>query len=101
MPIITQTDSYVNTHFPRGGQISSSVAHRAARSTALCQRRSRAWAFAGSMAGRDDMEILVSGNRERKLLIARFDNLGKGASGAAIQNMNLRMGLNEKTGLVE
>ena len=56
---------------------------------------------AGSMAGRDDMEILVSGNRERKLLIARFDNLGKGASGAAIQNMNLRMGLNEKTGLVE
>ena len=53
------------------------------------------------MAGRDDMEILVSGNRERKLLIARFDNLGKGASGAAIQNMNLRMGLNEKTGLVE
>ena len=55
---------------------------------------------AGAFAGRDDMEITVSGNEERILLIARFDNLGKGASGAAIQNMNLLLGTDEKTGLV-
>ncbi len=55
---------------------------------------------AGAFAGRDDMEITVSGNEERILLIARFDNLGKGASGAAIQNMNLLFGLDEATGLV-
>ena len=52
-----------------------------------------------SMAGRDDMEISVSGNEDRMLLTARFDNLGKGASGAAIQNMNLLLGVDEKTGL--
>lgn len=51
-------------------------------------------------AGRDGMEIAVTGNAERLLLIARFDNLGKGASGAAIQNMNLRLGLPETAGLV-
>ena len=55
---------------------------------------------ASAMAGRDDMEISVCGNEERILLIARFDNLGKGASGAAIQNMNLLLGADEKTGLI-
>ncbi len=55
---------------------------------------------AGAFAGRDDMEITVAGNEERILLVARFDNLGKGASGAAIQNMNLLLGADEKTGLV-
>ncbi len=54
---------------------------------------------AGAFAGRDDMEITVKGNGERMLLISRFDNLGKGASGAAIQNMNLRLGLPENLGL--
>lgn len=49
--------------------------------------------------GRDDMEITVLGSSERILLVSRFDNLGKGASGAAIQNMNLLLGLDEKTGL--
>lgn len=49
--------------------------------------------------GRDDMEVTVSGNEERILLIARFDNLGKGASGSAIQNMNLVLHLPEDTGL--
>ena len=53
-----------------------------------------------ALAGRDDMEITVSGNEERLLLIARFDNLGKGASGAAIQNMNLLLGADEAAGLV-
>ena len=54
---------------------------------------------AGAMSGRDDMHIFVHGNEDRILLTARFDNLGKGASGAAIQNMNILLGLDEKTGL--
>ncbi len=54
---------------------------------------------AGKMNGRDDMEINVCGNGERILLISRFDNLGKGASGAAIQNMNILLGADECTGL--
>jgi len=55
---------------------------------------------AAAMTGRDDMQITVTGNADRMLLVARFDNLGKGASGAAIQNMNILMGLDEATGLV-
>ena len=54
---------------------------------------------AASMAGRDDMQITVAGNDERVLLVARFDNLGKGASGAAIQNMNILIGADETAGL--
>ena len=54
---------------------------------------------ANAFAGRDDMEISVHGNDENIILVARFDNLGKGASGAAIQNMNIVLGLDEKTGL--
>ncbi len=50
-------------------------------------------------SGRDDMEISVFGNDERILLVSRFDNLGKGASGAAIQNMNLVLGVDEQEGL--
>ena len=56
---------------------------------------------AGALAGRDSMEISGYGNPERMLLTARFDNLGKGASGAAIQNMNVALGKEEKEGLVE
>ncbi len=52
-----------------------------------------------ALSGRDDMEIRVAGCDQRILLISRFDNLGKGASGAAIQNMNIILGLDEKTGL--
>lgn len=55
---------------------------------------------AGALSGRDDMQISVSGNAERIVLTARYDNLGKGASGAAIQNMNLVLGVPETTGLV-
>ena len=46
------------------------------------------------------MEISVYGTAERILLIARFDNLGKGASGAAIQNMNIVLGMDEASGLI-
>lgn len=55
---------------------------------------------AGAFAGKDDMEISLAGNEERLLLISRFDNLGKGASGAAIQNMNIALGIEETEGLV-
>ncbi len=53
-----------------------------------------------SMAGKDGMKVGVAGNDERILLISQFDNLGKGASGAAIQNMNIILGIDETTGLV-
>lgn len=53
-----------------------------------------------ALSGRDDMEVSVFGNDERILLVARFDNLGKGASGAAMQNMNIVIGADERTGLV-
>lgn len=52
-------------------------------------------------AGRDDCAITVIGNEERMDVIALFDNLGKGASGAAIQNMNIVSGIEEETGLVK
>ena len=55
---------------------------------------------ASSFSGRDDMIVSAFGNDERITLISRFDNLGKGASGAAIQNMNIRLGFNESEGLV-
>lgn len=54
---------------------------------------------ANAFSGRDDMQILVQGNADRILLVSRFDNLGKGASGAAIQNMNILLGVEETTGL--
>lgn len=54
---------------------------------------------AAALSGRDDMAISVFGNESRMVLTARFDNLGKGASGAAIQNMNLMLGLPESVGL--
>lgn len=54
---------------------------------------------ANAYTGRDSMAVTVQGNDDRLLLIARFDNLGKGASGAAIQNMNIRMGVEESKGL--
>lgn len=52
-----------------------------------------------ALSGRDDMVVTVAGNEDRILLISTFDNLGKGASGAAIQNMNILLGLDETTGL--
>jgi len=45
------------------------------------------------------MQIIVCGNDERALVAARFDNLGKGASGAAVQCMNIMLGIEETTGL--
>ena len=52
------------------------------------------------MSGKDSMEIIVTGNDERILIASTFDNLGKGASGAAIQCFNLSLGADETEGLV-
>ena len=50
--------------------------------------------------GTNNLEIFVSGSKDRILLSARYDNLGKGASGAAVQNMNIMLGIEEATGLL-
>ena len=55
---------------------------------------------ANALTGTDGLEIFVSGNEERIVLMARYDNLGKGASGAAIQCMNIMLDLPESEGLV-
>ncbi len=55
---------------------------------------------ATALSGRDDMQLCVFGNDDRIILVARYDNLGKGASGAAVQNMNILMGVDETIGLV-
>ena len=50
---------------------------------------------ANTLEGTNLLEIFVNGNDEQLLLSARLDNLGKGASGAAVQNMNIALGLDE------
>lgn len=50
---------------------------------------------ANTFSGTNRLEIYVGGNEDQLLLCARFDNLGKGASGAAVQNMNIALGLPE------
>ncbi len=55
---------------------------------------------ANTNAGKDSLAIYVSGNEERLEVISVFDNLGKGASGAAVECMNLMLGLPAETGLV-
>lgn len=56
---------------------------------------------ADELRGKDNLEIFVQGNSNRALVMARYDNLGKGASGAAIQCLNLMIGnkTNEEDGL--
>ena len=54
---------------------------------------------ANTMAGKDTLTLIVCGNDTHTTVTALFDNLGKGASGAAVQNMNILLGLEETTGL--
>ena len=54
---------------------------------------------ANTMAGKDTLTIIVCGNETHTTVTALFDNLGKGASGAAVQNMNLMLGFDETAGL--
>lgn len=55
--------------------------------------------YANRLAGTNRLELIVCGNEERTSITALFDNLGKGASGAAVQNMNIMLGMDETTGL--
>ena len=59
--------------------------------------------FIGSnnLAGTNDLQIFVCGNDEQVMLASRLDNLGKGASGAAVQNMNIMLGFDEAAGLAK
>ncbi len=52
-----------------------------------------------NLSGRDNMKIFIDGNDERIIVSSRFDNLGKGASGAAIQCMNIMLGVEETESL--
>lgn len=54
---------------------------------------------ANGMAGKDSLKLVVCGHEEQTIITALFDNLGKGASGAAVQNMNLMLGFEETAGL--
>ena len=53
-----------------------------------------------ALSGKDSMQVTVAGNEDRILLVAAYDNLGKGASGAAIECMNMAIGADRKTGLI-
>ena len=55
---------------------------------------------ANNLSGTNFMEIFVNGNDDRLIICSRLDNLGKGASGAAVQCLNIMMDIDEKTGLV-
>lgn len=55
--------------------------------------------YANKLAGTNRLEIVVCGHEEQTTVTALFDNLGKGASGAAVENMNIMLGLPEETGL--
>ena len=55
--------------------------------------------YANAKAGQDTLSLIVAGNDQQFTVTALFDNLGKGASGAAVQNMNIMLGLDETTSL--
>ena len=56
--------------------------------------------YASTKAGKNDLELIVTGSGSQTIVTALFDNLGKGASGAAVQNMNLMLGFSETEGLL-
>ena len=62
-------------------------------------QKEAAYLAANTMAGKDSLTLVVSGHEEQIIVTTLFDNLGKGASGAAVQNMNLMLGFPETTGL--
>ncbi len=55
---------------------------------------------ANNLSGTNNMELFVNGNDDRMIICSRLDNLGKGASGAAVQCLNIMMGVDETTGLI-
>lgn len=63
------------------------------------ETETRSFLGSNNCSGWDGIQIFVTGNRDRILVSSRFDNLGKGASGAAIQCLNLALGCDEAKGL--
>lgn len=55
--------------------------------------------YSDTLAGKDTLRLIVCGHAHQTTVTALFDNLGKGASGAAVQNMNIMLGIDETTGL--
>ena len=55
--------------------------------------------YANELAGSNHLKLVVCGHEDQTSVTALFDNLGKGASGAAVQNMNIMLGIDETTGL--
>ena len=62
-------------------------------------REAPARLYTSQMAGTDGLLLTATGHQDQTLITAQFDNLGKGASGAAVQNMNLMLGFEETKGL--
>lgn len=71
----------------------------ASRNFVKVVQEGRQYLAANPLAGTNEMEIFVDGNEERIMLASVFDNLGKGASGAAVQCMNIMLGLDETISL--
>lgn len=55
--------------------------------------------YSDTLVGTNQLRLIVCGHEEQTTITALFDNLGKGASGAAVQNMNLMLGFEETAGL--
>ena len=55
--------------------------------------------YTNELAGKDYLQLTVTGHEGQTMITAQFDNLGKGASGAAVQNMNIMLGFEQTTGL--
>lgn len=66
----------------------------------LPEEQGKFFLASNTLSGENKLEIFTFGNDEQMLLCARLDNLGKGASGAAVQNLNIMMGIDETTGLL-
>ncbi len=64
-----------------------------------CDESENGFLSAGILSGKDNMIVSVYGNEDRILLVARYDNLGKGASGAAVECLNIVLGNEDTKGL--
>ncbi|HWE98479.1 MAG TPA: N-acetyl-gamma-glutamyl-phosphate reductase [Caulobacteraceae bacterium] len=89
-PTPSDIRSALEERYPQGGLVRVASADESATLKTL---------EAESLAGQDGMVLHVFGNAGQVRLAAVLDNLGKGAAGAAVQNLNLMLGLDERTGL--
>ena len=90
----------------RGGQTAQTIRdalagyYESEKLISVAPLRMEGMLAANAFAGGNKLEISVAGHEGQTILTARFDNLGKGASGAAVQNMNLMLGFEETAGLL-